>query len=150
MAENEIVIDARPEDVETVLADATCYSNWVVGAKHVRDVQPGWPAEGTRFHHTVGVGPIAMQDHTELLEHHDGRWVLDARAWPAGRARIVLDVEPRGTGTRVKMHERPVSGPGAALPRALADPVIRFRNDLALKRLRDTVLAVRTLRERDG
>lgn len=40
-------VDAPAEAVWSVLADGWSYANWVVGAARVRDVDPGWPAQGT-------------------------------------------------------------------------------------------------------
>ncbi len=39
-------VDAPAEAVWSVLADGWSYANWVVGAARVRDVDPGWPAQG--------------------------------------------------------------------------------------------------------
>ena len=57
-----------PEDVWEVLADPGEYAYWVVGSKIVRDADPGWPEPGTRFHHTVGFGPLTLEDHTASLK----------------------------------------------------------------------------------
>ena len=44
------------------------YGDWVVGSKRIRAADASWPAPGSRFHHTVGVGPLSLDDHTESLE----------------------------------------------------------------------------------
>ena len=57
-----------PEAVWGALADPGGYGYWVVGSKEIRDADPGWPAPGSRFHHTIGFGPFALDDHTQALE----------------------------------------------------------------------------------
>ena len=47
-----------------MLADGWSYATWVVGAARVRDVDPGWPATGSRVHHSVGLWPLLIQDFT--------------------------------------------------------------------------------------
>ena len=50
-----------PQAVWDALADAGGYGYWVVGSKVIRDAEPVWPAPGSKFHHTVGVGPVSSQ-----------------------------------------------------------------------------------------
>ena len=68
MAKVTLTVDAAPEDVWAVLADADSYGEWVVGSDTIRDADAGFPAKGTRFHHRVGVGPLKTNDHTEVLD----------------------------------------------------------------------------------
>lgn len=138
MAVNHLYIDAQPEEVFSYLADGRTYAEWVVGAKRIRAVDSGWPAPGTRIHHTVGGGPFTLDDHTEVLEvEPNRRLVLDARARPFGRARVELHLEPTAGGTEVVMRELPVSLPGVA--QGLLEPLLHLRNGKALRRLRDGV-----------
>ena len=138
MAENTVHIDASPEQVFAVFADGWTYADWVVGAKEIRRVEGDWPAVGSSFHHSVGVGPAHLKDRTEVLELDESkRLQLDARAYPLGRAKVELLVEPDGTGTRVVMRERLANVPDAV--NRLVDPLIHLRNIESLRRLRTAI-----------
>lgn len=139
MSRNEIVVDVPPAAVFNVLADGNRYADWVVGAKKVRHVEGPWPQPGARFHHTVGVGPLKIDDNTKVLELDPGhRLVLSARARPAGTARVVLTLEPvDGDRTRVVMEEWAESGPANLIPQRLLDPLTHVRNAEALRRLKN-------------
>jgi uncharacterized protein YndB with AHSA1/START domain len=142
VARNEITIAATPEQVMTVLLDPSRYPNWVVGAKHVRGVDAGWPDPGSAFHHTVGVGPLAIQDRTEVLAHDERSLILEARAFPAGRARVEMLLTPSGDATQVTMIETPRSGAATVVPQPIIERVTHERNRLSLARLADTVTQV--------
>ena len=138
MAENTVHIDAPPNEVFAFFADGCTYADWVVGAKEVRRVEGDWPARGSSFHHSVGVGPAALKDRTEVLDVEEpNRLVLDARAYPLGRAEVELVVEPEGAGTRVVMRERLSGVPG--IVNRLLDPLIHLRNIESLRRLRSAI-----------
>ena len=47
-----------PGDVWEVLADPGEYGYWVVGSKVIRDADANWPEPGSKFHHTIGFGPV--------------------------------------------------------------------------------------------
>lgn len=141
MTENCVVVDAPPDAVYAVLADAGRYADWVVGAKRIRHADPDWPAPGTRFGHTVGAGPVATSDETEVLAARPERTVvLHAKVRPLMTARVALDLEPVDDGerTRVRMVEDVVSGPARHLGRVL-DPIIHVRNAASLRRLAEIV-----------
>ncbi|HEY0641464.1 MAG TPA: SRPBCC family protein [Pseudonocardiaceae bacterium] len=135
-------MDAPAERVFDVLADGWNYAGWVVGASHIRDVDPGWPAAGTRIHHSVGPWPFAIRDTTEVLAVEPGRMLLlRVRFWPLGSGTVRLDIEPRGTGTSyVRMTEHVDAGPVALLPRPAQTLVLRPRNDESLRRLEALVV----------
>jgi uncharacterized protein YndB with AHSA1/START domain len=126
-----------PETVFRVFTDGWLYPLWVVGASHIRDVDKSWPAEGARIHHAFGAWPLMVRDTTTVLKSDPPHeLVLQARAWPAGQARIELTVEPlRETGSRVTINEYPVSGIGAVLHNPLADKLLHRRNVESLARL---------------
>lgn len=130
-------VKATPDDVWAVLADGWTYAGWVVGASRIRAVDADWPDPGTRIHHSVGVWPLLIDDHTEALAAEPGRLlVLRARAWPIGEARVELRLEAAGVGaTLVTMEEDVVAGPGRMLPRPARDVLIAQRNTEALRRL---------------
>ena len=144
MAENSTTIDATPEQVFDVLLDAWTYQDWVVGADNIRDVDPDWPAIGSRFHHTVGVGPAKTDDITTIIAiDAPRRLVLEARARPAGIAHVEFLVEPAasedGGRTVVTIEEHPTDGPADALPKAVTEVGLKLRNAETLRRLRHLV-----------
>jgi uncharacterized protein YndB with AHSA1/START domain len=125
-----------PETVWAVLADPGDYARWVVGSKLIRDADAGWPAPGTRFHHTIGVGPVTLSDDTESLEARRPELLrVRAKARPLGTATVRLELQARNGGTRVRMTETP---DGLAFVLALnpvAYVVTKLRNAESLKRL---------------
>lgn len=142
MARNERIIPASPERVFAVLSNPDSYGHWVVGSDKIRDADAAWPAVGTRFHHRVGVGPLKINDHTEVMAMEpDRRLALHARARPLGTASVELELERRGGGTLVTM----VEGPGDRLTRLLFNPLthyfVRRRNDESLRRLEELATA---------
>lgn len=133
-------ISADQDAVWSVLADGWTYPLWVVGATHMREVDPGWPAVGSRLHHSVGVWPLTFEDKTEVEHAEPGlRLVLRAHAWPAGSARIELLLEPTLHGTRVTIVEGAVTGPGQYVPARLQGILLGPRNLESLQRLRAVV-----------
>ena len=68
MAKNQRFMPVLPEAVWAVLARPESYGYWVVGSKVIRDADAAFPAVGTKLHHTIGVGPLTLSDHTEVLE----------------------------------------------------------------------------------
>jgi uncharacterized protein YndB with AHSA1/START domain len=136
MARNQRLIPVSPERVFAVLSDPDAYGHWVVGSDTIRDADAAWPAVGSRFHHRVGIGPLKVNDHTEVLAMEPARRLeLHAKARPLGTAKVALDLERRGGGTMVTM----VEDPGDPLTRLLFNPITHFlvrrRNDESLRRL---------------
>jgi len=143
MATNRITIDTRPDGVFRVLSDPASYPRWVVGASEIRDVEGRWPEPGSRIHHSVGWGPLRLEDNTESLAmDKDRRLVLEARARPLGRARVELILRPTDGGTEVTMIEQVVSPPLVALLNPVLDPLIHARNVETLRRLRGLIRQV--------
>lgn len=126
-----------PEAVWDTLADPDGYAEWVVGSKHVRDADAAWPQPGSRFHHTVGLGPIELRDDTRAVAAERPRLLrLRARARPLGAAIVTLTMTPLGAGTRVEMDETPRGLLARLLVgNPLADSLLARRNDRALARL---------------
>lgn len=125
-----------PEVAYRVFEDGWLYSLWVVGTSHIRDVDDEWPAVGSHIQHAFGVWPMLVRDQTTVLENDPPRrLVLQARAWPAGQARIELTLEPRDGGCRLILDEYPVSGLGKVLHNTLADKLLYRRNVETLNRL---------------
>src|ERR1700712_4181413 len=48
-------VRASTDAVWSVLADGWMYATWVVGASRIRAVEPQWPRQGARIHHSFGV-----------------------------------------------------------------------------------------------
>jgi len=130
------VMKVGPTRVFEVLADGWSYTAWVVGASHVRAVEPSWPAVGARIHHSFGAWPLVLRDDTtvEVCEPAS-RLVLLANGRPLGRARVELRLEQELSGTRVTMEETVVDGPGHLVPKSVMDRLIVPRNRESLGRL---------------
>jgi uncharacterized protein YndB with AHSA1/START domain len=137
MALNEIHIEAPPERVFAVLADWRSYGDWVVGSRHMRGADPGFPAAGTRFHHQVGWGPLTLNDHSEVLEvDQPSKLVLKAKARPLGTAVVHLEMKGENGGTRVFMREDPGDALTAFVFNPLTHLLVRGRNRESLRRLK--------------
>ncbi|MEX2293921.1 MAG: SRPBCC family protein [Acidimicrobiales bacterium] len=137
MATTRLDIGAPIHEVFAALADGRTYADWVVGAKTIRAVDDGFPAVGTRLHHSVGAGTATIDDITEVVEcdppHH---LALRASVGSLGQAVIVFDLKSMGTSTSIAMYERPV---GDALPTKVgrrADRLLEVRNAETLWRLK--------------
>lgn len=138
MAHNEIDVGAPPEAVYAVLSDPRSFARWVVGSREIRGADPGWPAPGTAFDHRVGVGPLTVSDHSEVLDSEPGRRLrLLVKARPFTRAHVLLRMEPRGTGSsHVTMDEHPADLRSRLFMNPLTDPLVRLRNRESLRRLK--------------
>ena len=67
----------------------------MVGSKLIRDVDDGWPKVGTRFHHEVGLGPLTIDDHSQVVAAERPRlFCLRVKGRPAGTAIVTLEMEP--------------------------------------------------------
>ena len=141
MATNQRFMPVPAQALWDALADAGGYGYWVPGSKLIRDVEPGWPAAGSRFHHTVGIGPFEVSDHTESLEARPGELLrLRAKGRPLGTATVTIELTPRDGGTVVRMTENP-DGPAVLLR---LNPVVHLvtkgRNAESLMRLEELAL----------
>lgn len=137
MAEVSVDVEAPIDQVWAVLADGWSYAGWVVGASHIRTVDPGWPKPGARIHHSVGPWPLTIEDTTEVVRCEPSRLLeLDARAWPAGTARITLTLAARSESvTQVVMREASRRGPLSLLPGFVENALLVPRNRESLARL---------------
>ncbi|MGI5191858.1 SRPBCC family protein [Promicromonospora sp. CA-289599] len=125
-----------PDAVLRVLADGWSYSTWVVGAARIRAVDPTWPEPGTHIQHSVGLWPALLDDETVVRAWDPERSIeLQARGWPAGEARVLIEVMPVGVGCLIRITEDADKGPGVLVPRPVRKAVIRPRNAEALRRL---------------
>lgn len=129
--------DVPPERVWEALSDANSYGDWVVGSDTIRDADPHWPEPGSKFHHRVGVGPIKVNDHTEVMEADPTRrLVLHARARPLGTALVTLELTPKDGGTHVVMHETAGDPVSKLSINPLTDWLVDLRNEESLRRLK--------------
>lgn len=129
-------VAAPASAVWAVVADGWTFSSWVVGTARIRAVDPGWPRPGSRMHHSFGTWPFLLNDQTHVEREEEGRLLeLTARGWPAGEARVQIEIRPQGDRCTVLLSEDAVSGPGALIPRVVRQPLIAVRNRETLRRL---------------
>ena len=136
MATNERFMAVSPAAVWDALADARTYGDWVVGSNRIRAADAAWPAPGSRFHHTVGVGPLSVDDHTESLEADPPTLLrMRAKARPFGTAKVTLELTPSDGGTYVRMTENPDGLSSVLGLNPLVHLFTMVRNAESLKRL---------------
>lgn len=136
MSKNSTIIHATPEQVWAVLADGWLFPLWVVGASRMRDVEANWPAVGSKIHHSVGVWPVLIDDHSQILEADPPKSLrMKARMWPAGEAEVLITLDSASDGTKVTIAERLVGGPGLFVPRPIREASFAWRNVETLRRL---------------
>ena len=102
---------------------------------------PAGRLPGSRFHHTIGFGPFALDDHTQALEARAPDFLrLRAKARPFGTARVTMQMTPKDGGTVVEMTETP-DGPTAVLSlNPLVHVLTKLRNAESLMRLEELAL----------
>lgn len=136
MTQCQLHVTAPPEVVFEVLCDPASYAIWVVGSKHIRGVDAGWPQPGSKIHHVVGWGPFEDHDSTVVLEiDPPHRLLLEARTWPFGTAEVELMLQAENDGTSVGMRETPQRGPAARFYNPAMAAVLYARNLWSLRRL---------------
>jgi hypothetical protein len=137
MATNRRVMNVSRESVWAGLADGYTYGYWVVGTRHIRDVDTGFPAVGTKLHYLVGRAPFRHKGHTEVCTSETGRRLeLEIHAWPAATVRVLMELhELADDCTEVVMTEQPRRGPLAVLHNPVFDLAIKARNVESLRRL---------------
>ena len=119
MSRNTRMMNCTPQDVFDVLADGWSYANWVVGAARIRDVDPEWPAVGSKIHHSVGLWPLLISDSTEV-DHVDPphQLRLKVRLWPTGSGVVRRSVAPRLAPGDEAGPDRPPGPPPGGSSRA--------------------------------
>jgi hypothetical protein len=131
-------VEAPVDAVAAVLADPRSYERVVDGIRAIRWFDAHWPATGSRFHHTVGFGLLAVRDQAEVLAGElPDRLELALGLGPAGALRVELRLQASASGraTLVELVEEPSRGP---VLRAWSTPVerlIRRRNAEIVRRL---------------
>jgi uncharacterized protein YndB with AHSA1/START domain len=141
MVEVKRTVAASPDAVFSILADGWSYAGWVVGNSHIRRVDPEWPAEGSRIHHSAGMWPVMIPDVSTVVAVRPARLLeLEARLWMLGRVRIRFTMTPAADGsTELAMEEEVVAGPASIVPVRIQALFLRPRNREALARLVDLV-----------
>ena len=120
--------------VHATLVEPTTYPRWLVGAKRIREVAPGWPAEGTWFEHVVGFGPLQLADRTTSLgSHPPDSLELLVRARPLMKATVRFQLAERPSGCVLTMTETPTGT--YRWVSTVAGPLLRKRNERSLDRL---------------
>lgn len=141
MATNERFMPVPPKAVWDALADARGYGYWVVGSKEIRDADADWPAPGSRFHHTVGFGPVTVRDHTVALDaRRPGFLRLRVKARPLGTAQVTFTMTPHAGGTSVRMTESPDGLTSWLVLNPLVQVLTKGRNAESLMRLEELAL----------
>ena len=136
MARNEHLIQAPPETVFGVLSDPRSYAYWVVGSEEIRDADVTWPARGSRFAHSVKLGPLRLKDGSEVEEVRPGQFLqLKVKRRPLGTARVKIELQRADGGTRVTMIEDPGDTASAFVFNPLTHRLVRGRNVWSLDRL---------------
>ncbi|MET7302440.1 SRPBCC family protein [Embleya sp. NPDC005575] len=136
MARRQQLINANPEHVWDVLADARRYAEWVVGTKRVERADDTWPRQGARLVYTIGLGPLTFQDECIVRLCDPGRRLeLEAVASPLGTARIGIELLPWDTDTLVLVDEHPLRGLAARLQGPPGEVLLHLRNRKMLRNL---------------
>lgn len=145
-----IDVDAPIDDVFAVLADPYSYADWVVGSDKVKTADANWPAPGSEFKHVVGVWPLKSHDHTFVEEvDSPNHLTLRVKARPFITGHVWLDLTARGAGTHVEMFEGAADPLSKLLINRLTQPLVKARNAVALKRLRDMAEGTRPIPTRE-
>ncbi len=141
MSDREVttLLSVSPGEAFRLLEDPGSFQHLVAGARRIRRFDSRWPEEGTRLYHTVGIPPLVVRDHTEVVEEHPpARLALDAHIRPLGRLAVEFRIEPHGGGSRLTVHEEPVGGPvDWPLVRRATRLALRLRNREICRRFRN-------------
>jgi uncharacterized protein YndB with AHSA1/START domain len=130
-----------PTAVWEALANPGGYGYWVAGSKLIRDVEGDWPAPGSRFHHTIGVGPVKVADHTRSLEAEPPELLkLRAKGRPLGTATVTMEMRPEAGGTVVRMTETPDGPAKLVMTNPLVHVLTKLRNAESLMRLEELAM----------
>lgn len=137
---SRVRVPADRSEVFDVVSDPGTYPAWLVGAEKMRDVDDDFPRPGSTFEHSVGAGPITIDDESESMAvEPDSKLVLRVHAGPF-HAIVELDLtDGPDHGTDVCLSERPVGWFAPLTP--LLRPTLQARNSASLAKLRDLVAA---------
>lgn len=138
MAINRITTEASPETVFAILADPSCYAEWVVGSSELRRADENWPHEGATFHHTQFLPRVGLKDTTSVLECEPPHRIrLCVRARPLVIAEVELRLRAsREGGAEIEMMEEPVGAFVGKFDNPLFQWSLKLRNTESLRRLK--------------
>lgn len=149
MATVERLIAAPADAVALVLADPRTYDGVVVGSKRIRWFDARWPEPGTRFHHSIGVGPLHIRDATAVVaDELPDRLHLAAGLGPVGTVDVIFTVAEADGGTQVGLTEHPTAGLLKLLWSPPLEAAMAARNRVALRRLEGLAVARAEVRGR--
>jgi uncharacterized protein YndB with AHSA1/START domain len=140
--------DAAPADVFAVLVEPRTYPDWLIGAAKIRDVDENFPSPGSKFHHVVGVRPVAIPDHSEVLDVEPNRsltLLVKARPLFAGVVVFRITGDDDGEGCILTCEEAPTFPVMKDLLRPVIDPLIHVRNQRSLRSM-DTLVRIQKQR----
>ncbi len=136
MAYTSRILHAPIDVVWDVLIDPYTYPDWLIGTAAIRDLDDTWPAVGSRFHHRVGIGWLAIPDHSEVEDIIEPDLLrLAVRARPFVSAVATFRLVGDGNTTVVAVEEEPRPRVMGNIVRPLMDPMIHVRNHRSLRRL---------------
>ncbi len=137
LAEANVSLSVGVDRAWAVVSDPRTYPRWLVGAVDILAVDEDWPAPGSAFRHRVGLGgPFTTEDSTKVEDVDPLRLlVLEARARPAGRARVEIEVRAVPGGSEIAIREGLLAPLTRLTP--LVQPLTVARNRRSLHRLRD-------------
>jgi hypothetical protein len=134
-------IDAPPSEVFAVLSDPQTYPEWLLGAANIREVDHNWPSPGSKFHHTVGMRPLALADVSVVTDVEPDRSLdMNVRARPLVLAEVSFRIIGDGDRCMVSFEEEPSLRLIGNLVRPLIDPLTHLRNHHSLRNLEQVVL----------
>ncbi|MER5571880.1 SRPBCC family protein [Streptomyces goshikiensis] len=140
MAVRNQLIHRSPPAVWAVLADPSCYGEWVVGPSESTPLDGAWPEVGSQLVYTVRLGPWATEGVTTVRHQEPGiELELEASFKVLGTARIFLQLRPWGEETLVVCDEHPLRGLGGALHNSAVEALLQLRHRGMLTRLASTV-----------
>jgi len=136
MAINHVRSSLPPKKVFEHITNPWEYPKWLLGASTMRDVDDDFPAVGSNFHHRVGVGPLKINDRSQVLEvEQDRKLVLLVKARPVFQGKVTFTIEPQSDGGSLLTIEEVPAFPGAELARPIVDPPTHARNKKSLENL---------------
>lgn len=145
MATTEQTFSIPTQELFDAVVNPDSYPHWLVGARKIRSVSEDWPSPKSYFDHTVGVGPIVIPDRTSVIAVQPPRMLeLLVRARPAVEAVVRFDIEPSPSGCTLRMTETPVGI--YKMISAVAQPLIRARNERSLEHLKAYLESAATVR----
>lgn len=140
--DNVIELELPIDDAYRLVCDAELYAEWLVGAQHIRSVDPDWPRPGAAFRHRIGVGPLTIPGSTTVRDAtRPTRLELAAGMGPLGEAIVTFELTAAAADrTLLTLEERPARGVarlGWKVARPLVASILWGRNEVSLHSLAD-------------